>query len=428
VDSGANLGGSGNVIAAFSTKDDDTGDFMFLSARTGYQGLSLKPETGARVDIRGGYFGKGAWVHVAYTQKGKTGTANGVLYVNGAAVQTGAVTATPAEFGLSYYNWIGKSISSGEGLLKNTRIADFRIYHYAMDTEEIASLAARRDDMPVRHTVTFDPGADGTVNPHTMETPGFGQILGSVPIPSDSGGRAFDGWYTEHGGGGSLFNGATMVTGDITVYAHWGAPEDYWKIDFDANRGGDVEDPASIMVYKGGKIGSGVLPILAGSYGYVFTGWWTDATSGSEIDAETIPTEDMTVHAHWIDPSMMCEISFDANEGGINGDLGDPDPISVIKNTAIGSVLPWEKGVTQNGKYAFAGWFDTAAGSGGEEYTAASTAPNDAAMALHARWNYMYCDVSFDTQSGGEVANPGAVSVEKNTVIGTLPEIGRAHV
>jgi uncharacterized repeat protein (TIGR02543 family) len=176
------------------------------------------------------------------------------------------------------------------------------------------------------------------------------------------------------------------------------------------------------MVRKGEKIGSGVLPAPDGGSGYIFNGWWTGAENGSEIDAETIPTGDMTVHAHWIDPSMMCEISFDANEAGINGDLGDPDPVSVIKNMAIGSVLPWEKGVTQNGRYAFAGWFDTAAGPG-TEYTAASTAPNDAGLTLHARWNYMDCDVSFDTQSDGEVANPGAVSVEKNTAIGTLPGI-----
>jgi uncharacterized repeat protein (TIGR02543 family) len=424
VDNSANLAGTGNVIAAFSTNGNDAGDLMFLSARSGgCQGISIKPETGVNVDIRGEDFGKGEWVHIAYTQTGKTGQDNGVLYINGTEAGKGTVTTVPAEFGLSSYNWIGKSVYSGEGLLKNTRIADFRVYGHALDAAEITSMADQRGAMPIKHTVTFDPGTDGTVNPQTMESAGFGQALGSVPEPAGPDGAIFDGWYTEPAGG-TKFSGNTIVTGDITVYVRWGDPEDYWKISFDANCSGELENPASIAVLKeGGEIENGALPVLTGRDGYMFGGWWTDASGGSEIGAGTIPTEDMTVYAHWIDLSMVCQISFDANESGIGGSLGNPGPVSVVQGLTIGTVLPWEKGVTQNGRYAFDGWFDTSETSGGAEYTAASTAPSETTLTLYARWSSLDCVITFDTQSSGELEAPASVTVEKNTAIGTLPSI-----
>jgi len=73
---------------------------------------------------------------------------------------------------------------------------------------------------PTPYTITFNADG-GTVTPTNKQVlPG--DPAGDLPIPTKSN-NTFGGWYTGQNGGGSVFTSATIVTGDITVYAKWTA-------------------------------------------------------------------------------------------------------------------------------------------------------------------------------------------------------------
>ncbi len=82
---------------------------------------------------------KGRWIHMLYRQAGRRGD----LFLDGTQVQTLATmpvlsstfTAAPA------YNWIGRAPFSSDNYLKNTLVADFRLYDKALTNNEVAELA-----------------------------------------------------------------------------------------------------------------------------------------------------------------------------------------------------------------------------------------------------------------------------------------------
>jgi uncharacterized repeat protein (TIGR02543 family) len=75
------------------------------------------------------------------------------------------------------------------------------------------------------YTVTFN--ADGGSPATQTKTVTSGSSVGSSNMPSTptKSGYSFGGWYTSTGGGGSQFTATTTVTGNITVYAQWGMPD-----------------------------------------------------------------------------------------------------------------------------------------------------------------------------------------------------------
>ena len=82
---------------------------------------------------------KGRWMHVLYRQRGQRGE----LFINAQRVQTNTqmpvlsttFTAVPA------YNWIGRPPFSGDSYLRQTQVADFRLYDAAVSDEKVAALA-----------------------------------------------------------------------------------------------------------------------------------------------------------------------------------------------------------------------------------------------------------------------------------------------
>lgn len=80
----------------------------------------------------------GTWYHVAVTLNGSIG----VLYLNGVPVGTNnAMTLTPASFGGTVNNYIGRSQYSADAFL-NAVLDDFRIYSVALSAAEIAATYA----------------------------------------------------------------------------------------------------------------------------------------------------------------------------------------------------------------------------------------------------------------------------------------------
>jgi uncharacterized repeat protein (TIGR02543 family) len=70
----------------------------------------------------------------------------------------------------------------------------------------------------IRYTVTFDP--DGGLTSAAAVTADYNTTVGAA-LPTASKTRySFDSWRTTQGGP-TVFDGATFVTDNITVYAKW---------------------------------------------------------------------------------------------------------------------------------------------------------------------------------------------------------------
>ena len=138
--------------------------------------------------------------------------------------------------------------------------------------------------------------------------------------------------------------------------------------------------------------------------GYTFAGYWsTSASSGGtcwidkdgvgEKATSAIPS---TLYARWT-PNTYT-VSFDAN-GGSGGQSAD---VTVIYDSAMPTISTTKP--TRAG-YAFGGWYDTSAASGGTQYYTAAGASvrtwkKTADAKLYARWAPMPYGISYDAAEG----------------------------
>ena len=82
---------------------------------------------------------KGEWHHIAYVQNGT----NGIVYIDGMPMANAEISNLPKtvlpKSGLigTPYNWVGRSCYTGDVYLRNTLVADFRLYKKALTDEEI---------------------------------------------------------------------------------------------------------------------------------------------------------------------------------------------------------------------------------------------------------------------------------------------------
>ncbi len=162
VDDEALLSGNGYFLWAFSTSPACTasaGKYMAyrlnaqrMATSTGGYGAESGIEVGAAS-------AKGSWLSVVYRQSG----AKGDLLINGKRVGQNTempvlsttFTTVPA------FCWLGRPPFSGDNYLRQTLIADFRIYDVALSDAEVQSLAAvaRDVEQEYRYGTPGDPTA-----------------------------------------------------------------------------------------------------------------------------------------------------------------------------------------------------------------------------------------------------------------------------
>lgn len=216
-------------------------------------------------------------------------------------------------------------------------------------------------------TVTYDANG-GTLSGSTSKTVEDGAMMGALPKPSQDK-KVFEGWYTA-ADGGTKVDASTVVTGNMTIYAHWSDAKGI--VTFDPN-GGSVRGVSTKSVAYGSKLGE--LPDAIRDE-YVFQGWYTARTGGDAVTADTTFTDDMTVYAHWTLASDPKTVSFNPNGGEVDGST-QIKTVVVENGNAIGT-LP---NATRSG-YDFQGWYTAA--EGGTRITDSTLVTAD--MTLYAHW------------------------------------------
>lgn len=252
------------------------------------------------------------------------------------------------------------------------------------------------------YSIKLEPNG-GSVSKTSVDVTYEG-TFGTLPNPTRDN-YIFAGWYTNPAGGKVITASSILTnTNDLTIYARWNAKSYY--VTFNGN-GGNVS-PASKIVYNNQIYGDLPLPARAG---YVFEGWYTDATAGTLVtpsDGVDIMAN-QTLYAHW--KVKTPTIIFNANGGKLTNAFK-----IVIYGENFG-ILP----IPNLSHYIFDGWYS--AQTGGIKITENSLVTMPDNQIVYARWKADIYIIDFD-------ANGGTVSILNKSVTyeatyGTLPTPSR---
>ncbi|GAA3884738.1 hypothetical protein GCM10022381_28650 [Leifsonia kafniensis] len=235
-----------------------------------------------------------------------------------------------------------------------------------------------------KRTVTFDAQGGSKV---TALSTDYNTAVKAPKSPTRTG-YTFANWYTKSTGG-SVWNFATTVTKNVTVYAQWTAEKR--TITFDAQGGSKI---TALSTDYNTAVKAPKSPTRTG---YTFANWYTQSTGGSVWNFATTVTKNVTVYAQWT--VQKRTITFDAQGGS------KITALSTNYNTAVKA----PKSPTRTG-YTFSGWYTKSTGGSSWNFNAKVTANATA----YAHWTVLKKNVTFNSQGGSKVAT---VTTNYNTAI-----------
>ena len=259
------------------------------------------------------------------------------------------------------------------------------------------------------YTATFNGNGGGTPSPSTI-TKTYGSELGTLPTCSRTG-YTFLGWYTASSGGTKI-SSTTKITGTVTYYAQWSINS--YTLTYNVN-GGNAVSPASKSVQYGSAYGTLPTPTRASTaqYSYTFAGWYTAASDGTQVTANTtMGAGNTTIYAHWTATTRSYTATFNGNGGGT------PSPSTITKT--YGSELGTLPTCSRTG-YTFLGWYT--ASSGGTKIS--STTKITGTVTYYAQWSINSYTLTYNV-NGGNAVSPASKSVQYGSAYGTLPTPTRA--
>lgn len=213
------------------------------------------------------------------------------------------------------------------------------------------------------YTLTYNANG-GSVSP-SSKTGKYNSAWGTLAVPTRAG-YEFKGWFTS-ASGGTQVTATTKITGNLTVYAHWEAIE--YTLTYNATGG---------TISTGSKTGLFGLPWgeleIPTRTGYDFIGWFTSASGGTQVTADTVVESDLMVYAQW--SGKQYTVSFDSNME----DVANPSPISVTFGSAYGELPTLSK---EN--FNFIGWFLDEVGNDSVSNSTIVNISNN--HTLYAKWN-----------------------------------------
>lgn len=230
----------------------------------------------------------------------------------------------------------------------------------------------------------------------------------------------FVGWYTAANGGGTKVGSeltleTPAIKGTVTYYAYVTRSTKSYTHTFNANGGGTVS-PATIT--KAYNTALGTLPTVSRT-GYTFVGWFDTSTTsgGTQATTTTKVTGTKTWYARW----SINSYTFTFNKNGGN----TPSATTITKeyNTAVGTLPTCTRNADNTYTYAFAGWFDTSASSGGTQLTTATKVTSN--KTWYARWTPTYKNYTVTWDGNGGTPSKSSSSFHYNDALGTLPTATR---
>ncbi len=224
---------------------------------------------------------------------------------NGGSISNGSKTVTydstygdlptPTKTGYTFIGWYNWDVSLGDKIDANTKV---------IITENHKLYAHWEKEM---YSIGYSYESNGKYNECDMMLSYYDKY-GELPNPTKKG-YTFVGWFSEKTGGIQITSDMTLIVAvNHSLYDHWKANN--YTVTFNAN-GGSVSNGNKTVTYDSIY---GELPTPTRT-GYTFNGWYTSASGGNKVDANTkvTITENQTLYAQW----KTTNIKGDANGDGI---------------------------------------------------------------------------------------------------------------
>lgn len=168
--------------------------------------------------------------------------------------------------------------------------------------------------------------------------------------PKDKNGREVKQTFTGRSGYMPVKSGSLarqfMDSVDQLVGAYAGVAPKYLTVTFNAN-GGSVS-PKTRLVANGKAVGT--LPKPNERSGYIFSGWFTAKTGGTQITASTKVSGDVTYYAHWL-KGVELNLSASPSAGGTvsgAGTYAEGSSVTVKAKAKSGYVFScWKQGTKE---------------------------------------------------------------------------------
>lgn len=317
--------------------------------------------------------------------------------------------ASDAQYTYTFAGWY-TAATGGTQVTAATKMA-------AKDTTVYAHWTSNTRSYTVSYQTTY-----GTLN-RTSQSVAYnskGSCTLTMPDNTAEFTYTFVGWYTAANGGGTKVGSeltleTPAITGTVTYYAYVTRSTKSYTHTFNANGGGTVS-PATIT--KAYNTALGTLPTVSRT-GYTFVGWFdtSAASGGTQATTTTKVTGTKTWYARWSINSYT--FTFDKNGGNT------PSATTITKeyNTAVGTLPTCTRNADNTYTYAFAGWFDTSASSGGTQLTTATKVTSN--KTWYARWTPTYKNYTVTWDGNGGTPSKSSSSFHYNDALGTLPTATR---
>ena len=317
--------------------------------------------------------------------------------------------ASDAQYTYTFAGWY-TAATGGTQVTATTKMA-------AKDTTVYAHWTSNTRSYTVSYKTTY-----GTLN-RTSQSVAYnskGSCTLTMPNNTAEFTYTFVGWYTAANGGGTKVGSeltleTPAITGTVTYYAYVTRSTKSYTHTFNPNGGGTVS-PSTIT--KAYNTALGTLPTVSRT-GYTFVGWFdtSAASGGTQATTTTKVTGTKTWYARWSINSYT--FTFDKNGGNT------PSATAITKeyNTAIGTLPTCTRSADNTYTYAFAGWFDTSASSGGTQLTTTTKVTSN--KTWYARWTSTYINYTVTWNGNGGTPSKSSSSFHYNDALGTLPTATR---
>lgn len=317
--------------------------------------------------------------------------------------------ASDAQYTYTFAGWY-TAATGGTQVTATTKMA-------AKDTTVYAHWTSNTRSYTVSYQTTY-----GTLN-RTSQSVAYnskGSCTLTMPDNTAEFTYTFVGWYTAANGGGTKVGSeltleTPAIKGTVTYYAYVTRSTKSYTHTFNANGGGTVS-PATIT--KAYNTALGTLPTVSRT-GYTFVGWFdtSAASGGTQATTTTKVTGTKTWYARWSINSYT--FTFDKNGGNT------PSTTTITKeyNTAVGTLPTCTRNADNTYTYAFAGWFDTSASSGGTQLTTTTKVTSN--KTWYARWTSTYKNYTVTWDGNDGTPSKSSSSFHYNDALGTLPTATR---
>lgn len=317
--------------------------------------------------------------------------------------------ASDAQYTYTFAGWY-TAATGGTQVTAATKMA-------AKDTTVYAHWTSNTRSYTVSYQTTY-----GTLN-RTSQSVAYnskGSCTLTMPDNTAEFTYTFVGWYTAANGGGTKVGSeltleTPAIKGTVTYYAYVTRSTKSYTHTFNANGGGTV-NPA--IITKAYNTALGTLPTVSRT-GYTFVGWFdtSAASGGTQATTTTKVTGTKTWYARWSINSYT--FTFDKNGGNT------PSATTITKeyNTAVGTLPTCTRNADNTYTYAFAGWFDTSASSGGTQLTTTTKVISN--KTWYARWTPTYKNYTVTWNGNGGTPSKSSSSFHYNDALGTLPTATR---